>query len=120
MDAPDMPHRSRRGRRQRLGLNVDLQRPPVGLARPEGLEPPAYRFEACCSIQLSYERGPSVGKPKITRVSNGVILFTIVRPENRDRAPAARPADMGERRAESGGRVLSDTPGRCLAHVVRG
>jgi DNA invertase Pin-like site-specific DNA recombinase len=29
---------------------------PVGLARPEGLEPPAYRFEACRSIQLSYGR----------------------------------------------------------------
>jgi hypothetical protein len=28
----------------------------IALARPEGLEPPAYRFEACCSIQLSYER----------------------------------------------------------------
>jgi hypothetical protein len=26
------------------------------LARPEGLEPPAYRFEACCSIRLSYGR----------------------------------------------------------------
>jgi hypothetical protein len=26
------------------------------LARPEGLEPPAYRFEACRSIQLSYGR----------------------------------------------------------------
>jgi hypothetical protein len=28
------------------------------LARPEGLEPPAYRFEACRSIQLSYGRVP--------------------------------------------------------------
>jgi hypothetical protein len=27
-----------------------------GLVRPEGLEPPAYRFEACRSIQLSYGR----------------------------------------------------------------
>ena len=26
------------------------------LVRPEGLEPPAYRFEACRSIQLSYGR----------------------------------------------------------------
>ena len=26
------------------------------LARPEGVEPPAYRFEACRSIQLSYGR----------------------------------------------------------------
>src|ERR1700709_1438211 len=93
---------------QRLGLNVDLQRPPVGLARPEGLEPPAYRFEACCSIQLSYERGPGAGKPKITCVSNGLILFTIVRPENRDRSPADRSADKGERQAESGGCVLTD------------
>jgi hypothetical protein len=28
-------------------------------ARSEGLEPPAYRFEACCSVQLSYERSAS-------------------------------------------------------------
>ena len=27
--------------------------------RPEGLEPPAYRFEACRSIQLSYGRTPN-------------------------------------------------------------
>jgi hypothetical protein len=27
-----------------------------GMVRPEGLEPPAYRFEACRSIQLSYGR----------------------------------------------------------------
>ena len=31
---------------------------PVSVARPEGLEPPAYRFEACRSIQLSYGRVP--------------------------------------------------------------
>ena len=29
------------------------------MARPEGLEPPAYRFEACRSIQLSYGRARS-------------------------------------------------------------
>jgi hypothetical protein len=26
------------------------------MARPEGFEPPAYRFEACRSIRLSYGR----------------------------------------------------------------
>src|SRR5262249_54582871 len=31
------------------------------LARPEGVEPPAYRFEACRSIQLSYGRARRVG-----------------------------------------------------------
>ena len=28
------------------------------VVRPEGVEPPAYRFEACRSIQLSYGRAP--------------------------------------------------------------
>jgi hypothetical protein len=28
------------------------------MVRPEGVEPPAYRFEACRSIQLSYGRNP--------------------------------------------------------------
>jgi hypothetical protein len=26
------------------------------MARSEGLEPPTYKFVACCSIQLSYDR----------------------------------------------------------------
>src|SRR5205823_2754397 len=30
------------------------------MARPEGIEPPAYRFEACRSIQLSYGRAIQV------------------------------------------------------------
>ena len=30
----------------------------MGMARPEGIEPPAYRFEACRSIHLSYGRNP--------------------------------------------------------------
>ena len=38
---------------RRLAEKVGL---PTNVARPEGLEPPAYRFEACRSIQLSYGR----------------------------------------------------------------
>ena len=38
----------------RAGSRCSL--PAVRLVRPEGLEPPAYRFEACRSIQLSYGR----------------------------------------------------------------
>ena len=33
--------------------------PPVrafAISRSEGLEPPTYKFVACCSIQLSYDR----------------------------------------------------------------
>jgi hypothetical protein len=55
-------------------FDVELQiartqrrQPVLGMVRPEGLEPPAYRFEACRSIQLSYGRifntsGPSAGR----------------------------------------------------------
>jgi hypothetical protein len=31
------------------------------MARSEGLEPPAYKFVACCSIQLSYDRTAASG-----------------------------------------------------------
>ncbi len=31
----------------------------VGDLRSEGLEPPTYKFVACCSIQLSYDRTSS-------------------------------------------------------------
>src|SRR5262245_8081530 len=37
---------------------VTARMDPTFMARPEGLEPPAYRFEACRSIQLSYGRAP--------------------------------------------------------------
>ena len=44
------------------------------MARPEGVEPPAYRFEACRSIQLSYGRvaiecsaGARIGQPAFAR-----------------------------------------------------
>ena len=41
---------------------AELRAQPIGkrkdeVVRPEGIEPPAYRFEACRSIQLSYGRG---------------------------------------------------------------
>jgi hypothetical protein len=38
------------------------------MARPEGLEPPAYRFEACRSIQLSY--GRKKGKNFVSSLSH--------------------------------------------------
>jgi hypothetical protein len=46
------------GQRQSGGGSsaVDIHVARIPLARPEGLEPPAYKFEACCSIPLSYER----------------------------------------------------------------
>ena len=34
----------------------------VKVARSEGLEPPTYKFVACCSIQLSYDRTHSRDK----------------------------------------------------------
>ncbi len=37
--------------------------------RPEGIEPPAYRFEACRSIHLSYGRvHRSIGRERLTSV----------------------------------------------------
>jgi hypothetical protein len=51
------------GRTYRFEGEAAIGRLPAGVAgvatfvvRPEGLEPPAYRFEACRSIQLSYGR----------------------------------------------------------------
>jgi hypothetical protein len=51
------------GRTYRFGGEASFSRLLSGVAgvatfvvRPEGLEPPAYRFEACRSIQLSYGR----------------------------------------------------------------
>jgi hypothetical protein len=45
-----------------VAISMALSAEPIGigrtLARPEGLEPPAYRFEVCRSIQLSYGRAP--------------------------------------------------------------
>lgn len=45
------------------------------MARPEGLEPPAYRFEVCRSIQLSYGRASSciiTAPPRNGYVGTGV------------------------------------------------
>ncbi len=44
-----------RGAMRPCGQNRGLE----GMVRPEGLEPPAFRFEACRSIQLSYGRVPA-------------------------------------------------------------
>ena len=33
------------------------------MARPEGLEPPTYRLEGDCSIQLSYGQTRNLDKP---------------------------------------------------------
>ena len=38
------------------------------MVRPEGIEPPAYRFEACRSIHLSYGR---IGRERLTSVVYG-------------------------------------------------
>ena len=54
------------GRRYRFEGDAGVRRLLAGMAdatyvvRPEGLEPPAYRFEACRSIQLSYGRVPPI------------------------------------------------------------
>ena len=45
-------------------LEADARFLPVRVVRPEGLEPPAYRFEACRSIQLSYGR-TSAGQRRV-------------------------------------------------------
>ncbi len=41
------------------------------MVRPEGVEPPAFWFEAKCSIQLSYGRGKGGGQNK-THAGAGV------------------------------------------------
>ena len=54
-DRTGAPHA---GRHVRWGLWAFIGKRHDGkvLVRPEGVEPPAYRFEACRSIQLSYGR----------------------------------------------------------------
>ena len=56
------------------------------LARPEGVEPPAYRFEACRSIQLSYGRArthstasqrPSTPRCRAARAARGQTGFSV-------------------------------------------
>ena len=42
------------------------------MARSEGLEPPTYKFVACCSIQLSYDRTAANGTSRL-------ILFPLAR-----------------------------------------
>ena len=37
------------------------------MVRSEGLEPPTYKFVACCSIQLSYDRTCPGGLYEIPR-----------------------------------------------------
>ena len=39
-----------------LATALPMRKGLILLARPEGLEPPTYRFEVCRSIQLSYRR----------------------------------------------------------------
>ena len=48
---------------------------PTYVARPEGLDPPAYRFEACRSIQLSYGR-VRVRLYLARRVQGATVTFT--------------------------------------------
>ena len=50
------------------------------MVRPEGVEPPAYRFEACRSIQLSYGRATSecsrlAGKVLGTQCVHKAVVF---------------------------------------------
>ena len=35
---------------------MPMRRERGAMVRSEGLEPPTYKFVACCSIQLSYDR----------------------------------------------------------------
>ena len=45
------------------------------MARPEGLEPPAYWFEANRSIQLSYGRGLEGRNPMLSEGRNRELEF---------------------------------------------
>ncbi len=45
------------------------------MVRPERFELPTYRFVACCSIQLSYERPTTANIGKTGRVVKHFFLF---------------------------------------------
>ena len=80
------------------------------LVRPEGLEPPTPRFEAWCSIQLSYGRtrpddtaaGAGSPRPSVTR-SGSAGACSRPRPGGR-RRPSPRPGSPAGRTSPSGRR----------------
>jgi hypothetical protein len=56
------------------------------MARSEGLEPPTYKFVACCSIQLSYDR-VSV---EATTVDTGPLFYSLQDSEREGFEPSIR------------------------------
>ncbi len=73
----------------------------IEVVRPEGLEPPAYRFEACRSIQLSY--GRAIQRSSVADPSPGA-QGTI--------APIAR-RSYGRPRVINASRHRASSPRRC-------
>ena len=60
------------------------------MVRPEGLEPPAYRFEACRSIQLSYGRAMNKNLPQtriLTHDAVGLAAPIFMKPGSSQRLP---------------------------------
>ena len=68
-------HRPRGHVRRRLRATLGNDAHAKGVVRPEGLEPPAYRFEACRSIQLSYGRPGDLAFGHLVIWSSGFLVI---------------------------------------------
>ncbi len=93
------------------------------MVRSEGLEPPTYKFVACCSIQLSYDRIHPHKRPTQIRARQPIPSrpqITATRRRPHDAAGRVRAQDARSTH-EVGGRTRRphDVAGRISAHEAR-
>jgi hypothetical protein len=96
-------------RHHQISRSLNHQINMTKLVRPEGLEPPAYRFEACRSIQLSYGRATVRVYPTGTHCARNRVLHTSH--ESRlNRLPRSVEHDLQKLQIEPAAELVSDLP----------